>query len=385
MSINKLNSFKSAFVVYFVISFFSACTNYSGKEGNVKVSVDLKNAENLTAIVQVLKSKEVLNIDTVQFDKNGALNFYINSDELSFYSILFENEKQEIRFLAEEGDDIEIKGDLKDLFKTLHFSGNSKLDQLNEFYGIVIEYSLILDSLKSAYATLMEKNQHYAYDEEFNEKYRKATQMMNKKVIGFTKNNQDQFITLLALRSLSPNEFLNLYKETASNLQKSLPNSSYVIHFVNEVKKLSNMSIGGEIPDFSLPNKHDEFINLHSFKGKYVLLDIWATWCKPCKAEMPFLEKAKEQFKDKNFEVVSVCVDRKEVKAAWIKTIEDLKTEWVHVFDENGEGIVDLYGIKMFPTLILVDPEGKIIESSNSQNSNFRREEMLKVLEGILL
>ena len=97
------------------------------------------------------------------------------------------------------------------------------------------------------------------------------------------------------------------------------------------------------------------------------------------------LAKAKEQFKDKDFEVISVCVDRAEVKNAWLKTIEDLKTKWVHVFDLNGEGIVDLYGIQMFPTLILIDPEGKIVESSSSLNSNFRREEMLKRLNEIFL
>ena len=383
MIIHKINLTKNLLFLFVSVLFFSSCSSYTGKKGNVKVHLQLQNASGLTAIVQVLKSKEILNVDTIQLDENGEIKFYLNPEEVSFFSILFENEKKEIRLLAEAGDEIEVEGDLNDLLNTLHFSGNPKMEQLNEFHQIVVEYTLVLDSLREAYSVLMEKNMHYAHDEQFNEKYRKATVSMNKKVVDFAKKYQDQFIVLLALRSLNPKEYLSLYNETAKVIQQALPQSTYVNYFVNEVKKLSNMSVGGEIPNFSLPNPAGELVNLNEFKGKHVLLDIWATWCKPCKVEMPYLAKAKEQFKDKDFEVISVCVDRAEVKNAWLKTIEDLKTKWVHVFDLNGEGIVDLYGIQMFPTLILIDPEGKIVESSSSPNSNFRREEMLKRLNEI--
>jgi thiol-disulfide isomerase/thioredoxin len=385
MILNKINLIKSILALFVGILIFSSCTSYSGKKGNVKVHLHLQNASGLTAIVQILKSKEVINVDTIQLDDNGEIKFYLNPDEISFFSILFENEKKEIRLLAEEGDEIEVNGDLNDLLNTLHFNGNPKLEQLNEFHKIVLEYTLVLDSLREAYSVLMEKNMHYAHDEQFNEKYRKSTVNMNKKVVDFVKKHQNQFIVLLALRSLNPKEYLDLYRQTAKVMQQTLPQSSYVNYFVNEVSKLSNMSIGGEIPNFSLPNPEGELVNLNKYKGKYVLLDIWATWCKPCKAEMPYLAKAKEQFKDKDFEVISICVDRAEVKNAWLKTIEDLNTKWVHVFDLNGEGIVDLYGIQMFPTLILIDPQGKIVDSSSSPNSNFRREEMLKRLNEIFL
>ncbi|MEY5040530.1 MAG: hypothetical protein RLZZ414_51 [Bacteroidota bacterium] len=385
MIISKVNSIKLVIVFFIGVVFFSSCSSYVGKEGSVKVHLQLKNASGLTAIIQVLKSKEVINVDTIQLDDNGEIKFYLDPEEVSFYSILFENEKKEVRLLAEAGDEIEVNGDLNDLLKTLKFSGNPKMEQLNEFHKIVLEYSLVLDSLREAYSVLMEKNMHYAHDEQFNEKYRKATMTMNKNVVDYVKKYQNQFIVLLALRSLNPKEYLDLYKETAKVIGQTMPKSTYVQYFVNEVSKLSNMSVGGEIPGFSLPNPTGEMVNLNAYKGKYVLIDIWATWCKPCKVEMPYLAKAKEQFKDKNFEVISICVDREQMKAAWLQTIKDLKTEWVHLFDLNGEGIVDLYDVHMFPTLILIDPEGKIVESSSSPNSNFRREEMLKRLNEIFL
>jgi thiol-disulfide isomerase/thioredoxin len=114
-----------------------------------------------------------------------------------------------------------------------------------------------------------------------------------------------------------------------------------------------------------------------------VLLDFWATWCKPCIAEIPYLAKAKEQFGNQNFEIISVCIDRPEFKPQWNKIIESHGHHWVQLFDAAGETSKD-YSIKAFPTIVLLDPEGKvIISSADPATAGFRRDAIINKLAEI--
>jgi peroxiredoxin len=130
-----------------------------------------------------------------------------------------------------------------------------------------------------------------------------------------------------------------------------------------EQKALAASWVGKDAPDFALPDVNGKEVKLSSFKGKYVLVDFWASWCKPCRVENPNVVSAYEQYKDKNFTVLGVSLDRPGGKDDWIKAIKADNLSWTHVSDLQfwNSSVIPLYKFDGIPFNVLVDPQGKVI------------------------
>ena len=129
-------------------------------------------------------------------------------------------------------------------------------------------------------------------------------------------------------------------------------------------------------PDFTQTDNHNKPFKLSSLRGKFVLLDFWASWCKPCRLENPNLVKAYDAYKNKAFEIVSVSLDQPDKKTEWLKAISDDHLNWINVSDLQfwNNSAAKKYEIQAIPANFLLDPTGKIIAV------NLRGEELDRIL-----
>lgn len=127
---------------------------------------------------------------------------------------------------------------------------------------------------------------------------------------------------------------------------------------------LSSPEVGSMAPDITMNDVNDKPFSLSQLKGKYVLVDFWASWCGPCRDENPNIVAAYNQFKDKNFTILGVSLDKN--KSAWLDAIKEDNLSWQQISDLKywSSAAVPLYGLEVIPSNVLVDPQGKIIATN---------------------
>ena len=136
--------------------------------------------------------------------------------------------------------------------------------------------------------------------------------------------------------------------------------------------------VGSVMPDFKQNDVNGKSVSLTSFKGKFVLIDFWASWCGPCRAENPNVVKTFNKFKDKNFTILSVSLDQD--KAKWLEAIKKDGLTWTHVSDLkywNNEVAVQ-FGVQSIPASYLIDPNGVVI------GRDLRGDDLTKALEAVI-
>ncbi|ASZ11434.1 MULTISPECIES: TlpA disulfide reductase family protein [Chitinophaga] len=196
--------------------------------------------------------------------------------------------------------------------------------------------------------------------------FRKKAEAFNNDVIStgkeFIKANPKRLASLWLLinelRSrLEPADFEALF----NGLDRSLQESKYGKGITAYIKSLRANNVGIMADDFAQYDPAGKLIKLSSFRGKYVLVDFWASWCGPCRQENPNVVKAYQQYKNKNFAILGVSLDND--KSRWLHAVEKDGLEWTQVSDLRGWGneVAVQYGIQSIPANFLVDPDGKII------------------------
>lgn len=191
---------------------------------------------------------------------------------------------------------------------------------------------------------------------------------------GYSRFIQENSSSLMALFVLG--KFMDLQKDLAkveplfnllSNETRASTQGAVIGEKIRYYLQFKNKSsVGKYAQDFTLINPAGEGVSLSSFRGKFVLLDFWASWCTPCRKDNPYLKTAYQMFHSRGFEILSVSLDVAAARQKWLKAIiDDGIGDWHHVADLDSpvNAAAELYGVRAIPQNFLIDPEGKIIAS----------------------
>jgi peroxiredoxin len=186
--------------------------------------------------------------------------------------------------------------------------------------------------------------------------------------LSFIKSHPSSMVSLSALEEYAGIYPDSRFVEPAFNLlSANVRLSKAGLKYAAEITRMKKTAIGAVAPDFTLSDTSGKAVSLHDFKGKYVLIDFWASWCEPCRAENPNLLKAFNLYKGKNFTILSVSADVANARDKWLKAVHDDHMIWTQVADlkkgpKNDASI--FYGVDNIPQNFLVGPDGKIVDKN---------------------
>ena len=334
-----------------------SCKDKSGFsiEGTVKNPDKVKKAYLLRA-----DTTQVSIIDSAEISGDGKFAFKNMAPAANLFKVRVGETMFDL--IAKNGDDITFETDLKDDAHAYQVKGSQESDKIKEFnafsnvYGnknskLVNEFQMKAqstknqDSLLKIYQPVFEKNM----DE------------YSKEVLKFISDNKSSLAAFYAAMSLDPYKYEQQLVAYADDIKGQFKENASVQQFVRQMAVLKPLSVGHKAPDFTTTGIDGKPVKLSDYKGKYIMLDFWASWCVPCRQENPNVVRLYNQYKGKGLNILGISLD--EDKGDWQKAITNDKLTWQHASDlKKFEGATErLYHIEAIPSNFIIDTQGNIV------------------------
>jgi peroxiredoxin len=305
--------------------------------------------------VQVLSMGEEHAVIASDSIKNGVFTLKGSITEPNLYFLVLSNEQPQYIYL--ENNPITITGSRADI-KNIKIEGSQSHTDFVEFNKT---FNPLIAEL-NGFAALIQKEENEKKKEDLFKQYDSVVKKVNAEVGSFVAAKKSSYVSAFLL-SVSAQVIADpiVMEQRFNSLSEDVRNSEIGKSLASNIAYFKVGAVGTDALDFTQTDVEGKPVKLSSFKGKYVLLDFWASWCKPCRMENPNVVKVYNQFKTKNFTVLGVSLDQS--KDAWVKAIQADKLTWNHVSDlqQWNNAAAQMYHIQSIPGNFLIDPNGKIV------------------------
>ncbi len=335
------------------------------------ISLSVEGAGDQMAYFDRFENGRPYHVDSVKLNGDGKGTMKVPYLPLDFYRIAVGNEQLIVVLDSAEGLAVEAQGGL--LQTPMRLEGSVHTDAMRRFQEEAMGYEQKVSGLRSA---LSADPSNQANLDELN-----ATNLaFYERCRQFVRENSGSPVAISVLGRMDMTREFDLFKQVRDGLRRTMPNSGFYASFreqvdryeqelvmiraqEEEMKRLSNLlPIGSEAPEIRQSTPDGGSFALSQLRGKVVLIDFWASWCRPCRIENPNVKRVYERFRSKGFEILGVSLDRDHT--AWVEAIKADGLPWKHVSDLGfwNNAAAQEYGVSSIPFTVLVDREGKVLE-----------------------
>ena len=345
---------KYTVIVLLAMLVLAGCSNESG----FVLSGEIGNAGGIKTVVL---SEGDRKLDSAFLTETGKFRFQRATSQPRLLTL--EVGANRYHLILQPGDDVTFRADATVDSEVYTVSGSELSEKLKGFAATLAakeQFETDLEAEFTGKAAGLDDEAVEDLRQEFLVRFRAHMQEYANEAIQFAQQNDDLsgFYAMSTLDRETSEAELVAY---ADQIAGRWDDNARVRQFLDEIAKLKRLAVGQPAPTFESLTPNNQKVALADFRGKYTLVDFWASWCVPCRQENPNIVKQYHVYKDKGFTVLGVSLD--DNPGAWMRAIEQDGLDWTQVSDLQawGSDVVGLYSLQAIPTSYLLDPNGIIV------------------------
>ncbi|MDG5799081.1 TlpA disulfide reductase family protein [Marinilabiliaceae bacterium ANBcel2] len=354
------------------IGLITACSTDS-----YKITGSFEDAESGTVYLRKIEQTGPVDVDTAIIE-NGSFTFEGSVEHPELHLLYYEDNQAPVVFFLENAN-ITIKAVTTDT-ENAEISG-SRLSTLFQKFNDDVPHMEKVESMREEFFQAQNEGDQ-ATMESIMADMEVIVEDQNQYYKDFVKDNSDNALGAFLALNMAQAMTMEELEEVVTELSNNLEDHPYVIQLKEMMAPMQaqqameeSLNIGSEAPGFTLTDLDGNEVNLDDFRGKYVFVDFWAAWCRPCREENPVLKQAYDRFGGEQFEIVGVSLDEEE--ADWREAVEEDQINWTQLHDPTGV-VAESYAVQSIPNTWLLDKDGNIMEKQ------IKGEELIETLEELL-